>query len=314
MDLLDTFLHDCRDAMSAGQAAVLGVMTDALDDPQRFGAAVRARPKPWFFAADAALTVFCTDGRPGNASAPHDHGTWSVLGCFDGSEESWWHRPTVDPATGARLETVGAGILRAGQAHALDADVVHSVMNRWAAPNGVVHVYAGNFLAADRHIWDPVTGERYSAGLSEPLVPVDQGVSRDLDVAGPTIAGTAFAALAVADVESTVGWLVDVFGLQRLITHDETCAIGEEFAYLIEPASLTIIGVHRVDRDPHERSLGLDHLALRVPTFDQLEQWHADLRARGHAPTPITSWAFGDFVEVIGPSALRIRLFVPAMR
>jgi predicted metal-dependent enzyme (double-stranded beta helix superfamily) len=165
MDILDTFLTDCRDAVGTGQQAVLGVVSQTLTDPERFAAAVRARPKPWFFAADDEVTVFCTEARPGSASAPHSHGTWSVLGCFDGSEESWWHRP-AEPSSGMdRLEVVGSGVLRAGEAHALASHVVHAVMNRWTSPNGIVHVYAGNFLASERHIWDPVTGERHDAGL-----------------------------------------------------------------------------------------------------------------------------------------------------
>jgi predicted metal-dependent enzyme (double-stranded beta helix superfamily) len=144
------------------------VLRLALSDHERLGAAIRSRPKPWFFIADDVLTLFCTDGRPGNASAPHDHGSWSVLGCFEGSEESWWYE--TDPVSGIRH--VGSGVLRAGDAHCLPADAIHAVMNRWQTPNGVVHIYQGNFLAAERHIWDPVTGERHAADLSEPLAPV----------------------------------------------------------------------------------------------------------------------------------------------
>lgn len=119
-----------------------------------------------------------------------------------------------------RLETIGTGVLRTGQAHALEADVVHSVMNRWAVPNGVVHVYAGNFLAADRHIWDPVTGERHRAGLAEPLVPVDGNKPTTTESERTSLAGTAFAALSVTDVEATSAWLAGAFGLRNLTTHD----------------------------------------------------------------------------------------------
>jgi predicted metal-dependent enzyme (double-stranded beta helix superfamily) len=314
MDLIDDLLDACRDAMPAGQTAVLTAVRTVLCDPERFAAAVRARPKPWFFAADDVMTVFCTEGRPGNASAPHDHGTWSVLGCFAGSEESWWHRPVTEPGGDRRLDTIGSGVLRAGDVHALAADVVHSVMNRWATPNGVVHVYAGNFLAADRHIWDPVTAERHRAGLSEPLVPVD-GTSEVTpgDEQAP-LAGTAFAALSVADVAAMSTWLAEAFRLRGLTTQHETCALDEQFTYLIEPSSLTIIGVHRDPAAGGRIVAGLDHLALRVPTVTQLEHWHADLVSRGYAPTPITQWSFGTFTDVTGPQSLTVRLFVPALR
>jgi predicted metal-dependent enzyme (double-stranded beta helix superfamily) len=313
MEVLDQFLTDCRDAMSTGQTSVLEVVSSALDDHERFAAAVRERPKPWFFAADDTMTVFCTDGRPGVASAPHDHGTWSVLGCFEGSEESWWHRPSDEQ--GGEVETIGAGVLRAGQAHALHADVVHSVMNRWAVPNAVVHVYAGNFLASDRHIWDPVTGERHQAGLSEPLAPV-AGAPAASEILSdlPALAGTAFAALSVDNVEATSRWLTNVLGLRDLTTHDDTCAIDEQFTYLIEPASLTIVGVHRRTSTPRNTGAGLDHLALRVPTFAQLCEWHTTLTSAGHQPTAITEWSFGTFTELHGPEGLKLRLFVPAVR
>jgi quinol monooxygenase YgiN len=156
----------------------------------------------------------------------------------------------VDSAGTEPLAIVGSGVLRAGQAHALASDVVHAVMNRWSSPNGIVHVYAGNFLASPRHIWDPVTGERHDAGLSEPLAPSGTPAPAAAALAGPPLAGTAFAALSVGDVDAVTAWLSDALGSQALTTHDDTCAVGEEFAYLIEPSSLTIVGVHQAPPEP----------------------------------------------------------------
>jgi predicted metal-dependent enzyme (double-stranded beta helix superfamily) len=311
MDPLEQLLNDTRDAMADGQDAVAEALRATLADPERLGAAIRARPKPWFFAADETMTVFCTEGRPGNASAPHDHGTWSVLGCFDGSEESWWHE-----SKGDGLVQVGSGVLRAGQAHTLPNDAIHAVMNRWNTPNGIVHIYQGNFLAADRHVWDPVTNERHPAGLSEPLAP-DQNtrpsIVRGDDASSmPALAGTAFAAVKVADLAETSRWMSDAFGLQTLTTQDDSCSIDNRFSYLIEPASLTIVGLHAAQRSQPEA--GLEHVALRVPSMTQLEQWHHDLDSRGHEPSPITQWNFGTFIDVTGPEQLTVRLFVPAVR
>jgi predicted metal-dependent enzyme (double-stranded beta helix superfamily) len=321
MDILDQLLADTRDAMNymntmnadhAPQQVVAEILTAALTDHERLGAAIRSRAKPWFFAADETMTMFCTEARPGTASSPHDHGTWSVLGCFEGSEESWWHE--LDTKSG--LRHVGSGVLRAGACHSLQADAVHSVMNRWNAPNGVVHIYQGNFLAADRHIWDPVTNERYSAGLTEPLAPA-AGTHRtenppDGDQDKPKIAGTAFAAISVNDLATVTQWMANTFDLQVLTTHEDACSVEDGFSYLIEPASLTIIGFHST-REPQQKD-GLDHIALRVSTISQLEQWHRDLTDRGLNPSSITNWNFGTFVEVAGPDALTVRLFVPAVR
>lgn len=319
MEIFDAFLTDTRDAMDEGQSAVAGVLKTALADPERFSAAIRARPKPWFFAADDTMTVFCTEGRPGTASAPHDHGTWSVLGCFEGSEESWWHEVDAN----GMLTHVGAGILRTGEAHSLPADAIHAVMNRWNEPNGVVHIYGGNFLAMERTIWDPVTYKSSPAGLTEPLAPAERTrwtdgrpEAADDRVAAddrPMLAGTAFASLMVSDLAGSVAWLASAFGMNALTNEDDSCAVDERFTYLVEPGSLTVIGVHA---SPHRRSsaVGLDHLALQVPTIAQLERWRDDLSARGLDPSPITKWNFGTFVEVVGPEGLKIRLFVPAVR
>jgi predicted metal-dependent enzyme (double-stranded beta helix superfamily) len=320
MLLLDQFLADCRDAVCVGQSAVHDVVAQALADHERFDAAVRERAKPWFFVADDALTIFCTDGRGGSASSPHDHGVWSVLGCFRGAEESWWHELSgvSKASSGSGLTTIGSGVLRAGEAHALGADVIHSVMNRWDAPNAMVHVYGGNFLAMERSIWDPVTHARHPAGWSEPRAPLpgaastlDAGTSPADDSPTSPLAGTAFVALAVDDVAAVAKWLTQSFGLQPLTTAVDTCAIDEQFTYLIEPLSLTVIGIHA--RCGNATS-GLDHVALRVNGLSGLEQLRSDLDDRGAAPSPITQWQFGTFTEVVGPEGIRVRCFVPELR
>jgi predicted metal-dependent enzyme (double-stranded beta helix superfamily) len=311
MDVLDQLLDDVRGAMPSGQTAVAEILSSALTDHERLGGAIRIRPKPWFFAADETMTVFCTEGRPGNASAPHDHGSWSVLGCFAGSEESWWHE-TGD----AGLLQVGSGVLRAGQAHSLPADAIHAVMNRWTTANGVVHIYAGNFLAAERHIWDPVSHECRPAGLSEPLAPAEGHTSlvsgREAVDDLPLLAGTAFAAIEVDEIDDCAAWIERTMGLTSLTTQDDTCAVGDRFHYLIDPSSLTIIGLHAAPR-PLDGP-GLAHLALRVPSMAQLERWRDDLSHRGARPSAITQWRFGAFVDVVGPGRLTIRLFVPEVR
>jgi predicted metal-dependent enzyme (double-stranded beta helix superfamily)/catechol 2,3-dioxygenase-like lactoylglutathione lyase family enzyme len=313
MDALDRLLRSARDSMASGQTAVGDILAATLTDPERIGAAIRSRPKPWFFVADEIMTVFCTEGRPGNASAPHDHGTWSVLGCFAGSEESWWHE--VDGVTG--LRTVGSGVLRAGETHKLPADTIHAVMNRWTAANGIIHIYAGNFLAVDRHIWDPVTHERRPAGLSEPLATADGEASLGDDAHAadndlPALGGTAFASLNVQDLDASAAWLTETLGLTSLTTHDDTCAIDERFRYLLDPASLTVIGLHATP--DIGRGAELAHLALRVPSLAQLERWRDRLAGQGAHPSVITNWSFGTFVDVTGPGNLTIRLFVPAVR
>jgi predicted metal-dependent enzyme (double-stranded beta helix superfamily) len=102
-----------------------------------------------------------------------------VTRAASGAEESWWHEATINA-----LSTNGHRPLRgAGESHALPADAVHSVMNRWDVSNGIIHVYAGNFLALERTIWDPVTSQRTPAGLKEMTAPL--GITSPVDDSGP---------------------------------------------------------------------------------------------------------------------------------
>jgi predicted metal-dependent enzyme (double-stranded beta helix superfamily) len=315
MPILDAFISDLRDTVSDGQAAVQSVVENALVDHERFAAALQTRSKPWFFVAEETLTVFCTDARPGSASAPHDHGVWSVIGCFAGAEEGWWHREEEHPQ-GKRLNTIGSRVLRAGDVHSLAGDAIHHVMNRWNVPNGIVHVYGGNFLGLQRSIWDPVTSERHVAGLTEPLAPLSNGggvlsIAGDAAVETLSLMGTAFAAIVVDDVKETSDWMAKMLNLKMLANQNDTCAIDEQFTYLIDPSSFTAIGIH--GRDDADASLGnpaLDHLSFRISSIDELRQWQLLLASRGAEPSEITSWAYGTFVEVIAPGNVRIRLVV----
>jgi predicted metal-dependent enzyme (double-stranded beta helix superfamily) len=330
MDLLDQLIANCRDGASsatAGQHLVHEAVVEALADHERFRAALRARPQPWFFAADDLITVFATEGRPGSASSPHNHGLWSVLGCFAGAEESWSYRVVLNESVDVDdVTAIHQSVLRAGEVHALPDTAVHSVMNRWNTPNGMLHVYGGNFLAAERHIWDPVTNQRHPAGLAEPYAPlstnqtfpadeIDSSEGRSAHLPAwpspPGLAGTAFVALSAQDVESVATWLADTFGFTRFASAQDTCAIDEHFVYLVDPASLTAIGVHQ--RDEHSAN-GLDHVALRVTGIDALHDWHEALIRNDSNPSAITTWNFGTFVEVVGPEAIKVRMFVPERR
>lgn len=63
------------------------------------------------------------------------------------------------------------GQITAGEVHVLPPEAIHAVFNCWEEPNVVLHLYGGDFLAAPKRVWDPVTGACFSLGLAEPLVP-----------------------------------------------------------------------------------------------------------------------------------------------
>jgi hypothetical protein len=80
------------------------------------------------------------------------------------------------------------------------------------------HIYHGNFLAAERHIWDPVTGERHPARLTEPLAPApnERALSAPDSYPNnkPALAGTAFAAITVNDLDAATQWMADTLACE----------------------------------------------------------------------------------------------------
>lgn len=170
MDPLDDLIIRCQTLASGDDPAA--TIRDAVEsaDLAAVGRAVLARPKPWFFHTDDHLTVFATQGQPGTGSAPHDHGLWAVLACLEGSEGS----RRYEARSGQLVET-GLRRLDPGDVHGLAGEAIHAVFNCWTEPNLVLHLYGGDFLAASKHVWDPISGARSALGLAQPLAPIDGG-------------------------------------------------------------------------------------------------------------------------------------------
>lgn len=165
MDLLNdliTQLCACTDDADAA----LSLTAAAVRDPGGLLAAIESRQSPWYFLADPSLTVFATKSAPGTGSAPHSHGLWAVVACLSGQEGS----RTYEVEDG-QLTECGQRRLAAAEAHSLGEGAIHAVFNCWLESNVVLHVYGGDFLAAAKTVYDPLSGHAYPLGLTEPLVP-----------------------------------------------------------------------------------------------------------------------------------------------
>jgi predicted metal-dependent enzyme (double-stranded beta helix superfamily) len=165
MDLLNDLITELC-ACSDDADAALSLTAAAVREPGSLLAAIASQPAPWYFLADPCLTVFATRSDPGTGSAPHSHGLWAVVACLGGQEGS----RTYEVEDGQLIEC-GKRRLAAGEAHSLDADAIHAVFNCWSEPNIVLHVYGGDFLKAAKTVYDPLSGDAYPLGLTEPLVP-----------------------------------------------------------------------------------------------------------------------------------------------
>ena len=80
---------------------------------------------------------------------PHDHRMWAVIGLYTGREDNiFWRRIKGDPQ--GQVEAAGARALCVGDAEPLGQNVIHSVTNPIPRLTGAIHVYGGDFFAAER--------------------------------------------------------------------------------------------------------------------------------------------------------------------
>jgi predicted metal-dependent enzyme (double-stranded beta helix superfamily) len=164
---LDSFAADCRAALAAdkgGHRAVREVVARAVSEPGSvlagLGAPRRGEVQKLFHAPD--LTILNVVWGPRMTIMPHNHRMWAVIGVYTGCEDNiYWRR--VDGGSDGKIEAAGAKALRARDCIALGKDLIHSVTNPIPRLTGAIHVYGGDFFAAERSEWDPETlhEERY---------------------------------------------------------------------------------------------------------------------------------------------------------
>ena len=103
------------------------------------------------------LTILNVIWAPYMTLTPHNHNMWAVIGIYTGREDNiFWRRV---PSVHAHLEAAGAKALSQRDAEPLGRDIIHSVTNPIPRLTGAIHVYGGDFFAAERSEWDPETLE-----------------------------------------------------------------------------------------------------------------------------------------------------------
>ena len=87
---------------------------------------------------------------------PHDHRMWAVIGMYSGREDNiFWRRIADDPF--GEVEAAGARSLQSGDTELLGKSIIHSVTNPIPRLSCAIHVYGGDFFAAERSEWDAET-------------------------------------------------------------------------------------------------------------------------------------------------------------
>ena len=154
----DRLIEDCRTAGAAGQGsrAVREIMARAVADPaavmRDLGDPAQGGLVPLYRSAD--LTVLNVMWQPRQVIMPHNHSMWAVIGVYTGREDNILWRRLPDDAKG-HIEAGGAKTLGERDTVVLGPEAIHSVVNPLGRVTGAIHIYGGDFFAAERSEWDP---------------------------------------------------------------------------------------------------------------------------------------------------------------
>jgi len=165
---LDQFIADCLAALAADHShklvheVVARAVSDAAAVLRQLGEPKRAQLQKLYHAPD--LTILNVIWAPTMMVMPHDHRMWAVIGLYAGREDNiFWQRIKGDPH--GRIEAVGARSFGGRDAEPLGDNVIHSVTNPLPRLTGAIHVYGGDFFAAERSEWntESLQEERFDA-------------------------------------------------------------------------------------------------------------------------------------------------------
>ncbi len=157
---LDQFTADCRSALAADKShkLVREVVARSVSDPaailKRLSEPKRGVLQTLYRSDD--LTILNIVWPPFMTLMPHNHQMWAVIGIYTGREDNiFWRRIPGSPI--GKLEAAGAKALSERDAEPLGRNIIHSVTNPIPRLTAAIHVYGGDFFAAERSEWDPGT-------------------------------------------------------------------------------------------------------------------------------------------------------------
>jgi len=156
---LQHFIAECRAALVADPShrLVREVVVRAVSEPasvlRGLGEPKRAEIQKLFHTSD--LTILNVIWGPMMTVAPHNHRMWAVIGIYSGREDNIFWRRLADGS--GKVEAAGARALGVGDVEPLGNNIIHSVTNPISRLTGAIHVYGGDFFAAERNEWDSET-------------------------------------------------------------------------------------------------------------------------------------------------------------
>src|SRR5262249_30911738 len=111
--------------------------------------------EPVFQAPDGNGCVLIVRLGPGARMAPHDHGSWAVIGVCSGKEqETWYRRVTGDAGLDAvRLKPERRLIHSPGAVIHTPEGIIHEVQPLGSEPTTSIHVYGVDLVTRRRSIF-----------------------------------------------------------------------------------------------------------------------------------------------------------------
>jgi 3-mercaptopropionate dioxygenase len=126
-----------------------------------------------YMPPDRVFSVNGANWLPGQTTPIHDHLTWAMVGLYDGEERETIYRRTDDRSNPglARLEKASERVNARGHITTLGEAGIHRIDNVSDLPSRSIHVYGIDIGNAERHSYDPVTGEvsRFVSGYCNVL-------------------------------------------------------------------------------------------------------------------------------------------------
>jgi predicted metal-dependent enzyme (double-stranded beta helix superfamily) len=154
----EVFVADCRAALAGEGAAkhIKELVTRVVAEPRMVceGLGIPGRAGIQALHRSQDLTILNVIWGPMMTIMPHNHQMWAVIGVYSGREDNIFWRRLPDSPRG-RLEAASAKALSDTDTVLLGAETIHSVTNPIARLSGALHVYGGDFFAAERSEWDP---------------------------------------------------------------------------------------------------------------------------------------------------------------